>query len=185
MGDINSIGIKISAGMTPDDILSSNDATKEQKATAFLFDTDGQYGYSEAEAEAFNNAQIELKGKKYSIWTTTPEGNERKIEYKDDKYIKTFDYFENQKLENFTKQVWDKKHFEWRLVDDFSFNKEGYFTHSYYAHKDGKKEVITNYQGACATKDETVIKYKKGKMITKYTEFDTKGKKIKDIKTKE
>lgn len=55
---IQSRGLKIKAGMTPEYVIKSKDASQLQKKYASSFDIDGVKGYSQEEADIFNSTSI-------------------------------------------------------------------------------------------------------------------------------
>ena len=174
-GNVDSIKFAITAGMTPDDVRNSEYASEEQKTVAFLFDTDGIAGYSQAEADAFNNATIRKNGKKYSVWTQNDQGEEREIKYKEDKYIKTTVY--NGKWANSdVKQVWDKDKEDWRTVLDCKY-ENGYIRSLYYSRRHGKIEITENFRDPMVLTDRTVTRYyNDGRVKNKYVKYNQNGK---------
>ena len=66
----------VTAGMTPDDVINSKNATSAQKMMAKAFDSDGIFGYSSEEATRFNKTSISLKSNnEVSLYTRDKNGN--------------------------------------------------------------------------------------------------------------
>lgn len=66
----------VTAGMTPDDVINSKNATSAQKMMAKAFDSDGIFGYSSEEATRFNKTSISLKSNnEVSLYTRDRNGN--------------------------------------------------------------------------------------------------------------
>ena len=65
----------VTAGMTPDDVINSKNATSAQKMMAKAFDSDGIFGYSSEEATRFNKTSISLKSNnEVSLYTRDRNG---------------------------------------------------------------------------------------------------------------
>ena len=90
----------IKAGMTVEDVKNSKDATKMQKKYASAFDTDGQKGFSQKEADLFNSTTFSEKADGSVIfWTRQVDGtkkgtkfssNDNNIKYKLDVEVKPY-----------------------------------------------------------------------------------------------
>ena len=67
--------LMVKAGMTPQDVINSKQATPLQKKFALAFDSDGVEGYSEREAAVFNATLIADKGKDGAVFSTRFQDN--------------------------------------------------------------------------------------------------------------
>ena len=81
----------IKAGMTPQDVITSKEATAQQKKIAYVFDADGITGYSQREADVFNATIIADRGKNgVSLWTRYKDGSRKEVKCTGD--ISNFKY---------------------------------------------------------------------------------------------
>ncbi len=72
----------VKAGMTAEDVKNSKDATALQKKYANVFDSDGQKGFSQREADVFNATIISDHGKQgVSLWTRYQDGSKKETKY--------------------------------------------------------------------------------------------------------
>ena len=101
MGKINIQQRKlvVKAGMTVDDIKKSKDATAMQKKYASAFDTDGQTGFSQKEADLFNATTFSEKADgTVMFWTRQKDGTKKgtkfnskdNIQYKSENEVKPY-----------------------------------------------------------------------------------------------
>lgn len=68
----------VKAGMTADDVKKSKDATALQKKYANVFDSDGQKGFSQKEADLFNATTISEKADgSIMFWTRQKDGTKK------------------------------------------------------------------------------------------------------------
>ena len=75
----------VKAGMTPQDVINSNEATAQQKKMAYVFDSDGVAGYSQREADVFNATLITDRGQNgVSLWTRYKDGSKKETKYSGD-----------------------------------------------------------------------------------------------------
>ena len=81
----------VKAGMTPQDVINSKEATAQQKKMAYVFDSDGVAGYSQREADVFNATLITDRGQNgVSLWTRYKDGSKKETRYVGD--ITNFKY---------------------------------------------------------------------------------------------
>ena len=72
----------LKAGMTPQDVINSKEATAQQKKMAYVFDSDGVAGYSQREADVFNATLITDRGQNgVSLWTRYKDGSKKETKY--------------------------------------------------------------------------------------------------------
>ena len=72
----------VKAGMTPQDVINSKEATAQQKKMAYVFDSDGVAGYSQREADVFNATLITDRGQNgVSLWTRYKDGSKKETKY--------------------------------------------------------------------------------------------------------
>ena len=72
----------IKAGMTADDVKKSKDATELQKKYANVFDSDGQKGFSQKEANLFNATTISEKADgTVMFWTRQKDGTKNGVKF--------------------------------------------------------------------------------------------------------
>lgn len=72
----------VKAGMTPQDVIDARDATPQQKKLAYAFDSDGELGYSQREADVFNATAIQDRGKLgVALFTKYKDGTEKKTKF--------------------------------------------------------------------------------------------------------
>ena len=81
----------VKAGMTPQDVINSKEATAQQKKMAYVFDSDGVAGYSKREADVFNATLITDRGQNgVSLWTRYKDGSKKETRYVGD--VTSFKY---------------------------------------------------------------------------------------------
>ena len=90
----------VKAGMTIDDVKNSKEATAMQKKYASAFDTDGQKGFSQKEADLFNSTTFSEKADgTVTFWTRQKDGtkkgtkfnsNDNNIQFKSDDEVKPY-----------------------------------------------------------------------------------------------
>ena len=82
---VNQRSFVVKAGMTPEDIVKSANATPQQKKYAVIFDSDGIKGYSQREADIFNATTITERGNQgISLWTRCADGSKKETKFKGD-----------------------------------------------------------------------------------------------------
>ena len=82
---INQRTFVVKAGMTPEDVVKSANATPQQKKYAVIFDSDGIKGYSQREADIFNSTTITERGNQgISLWTRYANGSKKETKFKGD-----------------------------------------------------------------------------------------------------
>ena len=136
------------AGMTPQDVINSSDATQQQKKFAHVFDSDGVIGYSQREADVFNATLINEKGHNgVSLWTRYADGSKKETKYVGD--ITNFKYAPSGDLKPYNMAQ--------------TYNSDEYF--------ENPKNTVIKYEKV----NNGFFEYKKGKYIIR-EEYFSDGK---------
>ena len=98
----------VKAGMTVDDVKNSKDATALQKKYASAFDTDGQKGFSQKEADLFNATTFSEKADgSVTFWTRQKDGTKKGTKF--DSKDKNIQFKSEDEVKPYIKQVKVKK----------------------------------------------------------------------------
>ncbi|MCQ2740295.1 MAG: hypothetical protein MJ237_08760, partial [bacterium] len=159
----------VKAGMTPQDVINSKEATAQQKKMAYVFDSDGVAGYSQREADVFNATLITDRGQNgVSLWTRYKDGSRKETKYVGDvtsfKYAPTGDvkpYVVAKKQTPTTPKVDQAKSLATQIIQEFEQTGKGELKVETYDNGNikSKKYKDEGYFG----KEATVTYYKDGK----------------------